>query len=242
MFAKALNSISSRHHTSQVFDDFLQMAVCAYSMGRSEELYLDIAKKYNQEEIKGIGESLGALISEHEKQNNPGEWKDFLGNYFEEFGQNNSKMGQFFTPVSICNLMADFTNDEKKEFRQTVNDPSCGSSRNLIAHSMKNPLNRFNYFYIGQDLDKRCCLMSVLNFVMFGMSGVVIYMNCLSLEIYGGWRIWMPETLLGVQPLSVEECRQFLHVKEDQIIVEEKIKISKQEPISIDKYPLTLFD
>ena len=108
MFAKALNSISSRHHTSQVFDDFLQMAVCAYSMGRSEELYLDIAKKYNQEEIKGIGESLGALISEHEKQNNSGEWKDFLGNYFEEFGQNNSKMGQFFTPVSICNLMADF--------------------------------------------------------------------------------------------------------------------------------------
>lgn len=138
--------------------------------------------------------------------------------------------------------MADFTNDEQKEFRQTVNDPSCGSSRNLIAHAMKNPLNRFNFFYIGQDLDKRCCLMSVLNFVMFGMSGVVIYMNCLSLEIYGGWRIWMPETLLGVQPLSVDECRQFLHVKEDQVIIEEKIKISKQEPISIEKYPLTLFD
>ena len=238
MFAKTLNSISNRHHTSQVFDDFLQMAVCAYSMGRSEELYLDIAKKYNAEEIKGFGDALGALIMEHERESGLG-WKDFLGNYFEEFGQNNAKMGQFFTPVSICNLMADFTNDEKKDFRQTVNDPSCGSSRNLIAHAIKKPENRFNFFYIGQDLDKRCCLMSVLNFVMFGMSGVVIYMNCLSLEIYGGWRIWMPETLLGIQPLSVEECRQFLHVKEDMVIVEEKIK---QESILIDKFPLTLFD
>lgn len=103
MFAKALNSISSRHHTSQVFDDFLQMAVCAYSMGRSEELYLDIAKKYNAEEIKGFANALGGLVLDDEKQNVSGEWKDFLGNYFEEFGQNNAKMGQFFTRVSICN-------------------------------------------------------------------------------------------------------------------------------------------
>ena len=215
-FATELQKISNRHSQSQIFDDFLEMAVCAYSLGKSEEIYLDKAKKYNAEEIKGFANALGGLVLDHEKQNTSGEWKDFLGNYFEEFGQNNAKMGQFFTPVSICNLMADFTNDDKKDFRQTVNDPSCGSSRNLIAHAMKKPENRFNHFYIGQDLDRRCCLMSVLNFVMFGMSGVVIYMNCLSLEIYGGWRIHMPETLLGVQPLLVEECRQFLFTKKEK--------------------------
>lgn len=210
MFAKTLNSISNRHHTSQIFDDFLQMAVCAYSMGRSEDLYLDIAKKYNPEEIKGFGDALGALVLEREKTNGK-EWKDYLGDYFEKFGQNNSKMGQFFTPVSICNLMAEITYGDGK----TVNDPSCGSSRNLIAHAMKDPSNRLKHSYLGQDLDKRCCLMSVLNFVMFGMSGVVIYMNCLSLEIYGGWRIYLPETLIGVKPLSVQECKEIIFEKKE---------------------------
>jgi type I restriction-modification system DNA methylase subunit len=231
-FAKILNKVSNRHHTSQLFDDFLQMAVCAFSLGRSEAIYLDIAKKYNEEEIKSFGDALGALILEHEVQNKLG-WKDFLGNYFEEFGQYNSKMGQFFTPESLCNLMASITNDDvKKEYRQTVNDPSCGSSRNLIAHATKDPLNRFNYFYIGQDLDRRCCLMSVLNFVMFGMSGVVIYMDALSLKIYGGWRIWMPETGLGVDPLTENQCKQFLFTEKKEVevvqIVQEVKVVSKQ--------------
>lgn len=237
MFAKELNSISGRHHTSQVFDDFLQMTVCAFSMKRSEDLYIERAKKYNEEEIKGFSNALGALIIEHEKQIC---WKDYLGDYFENFGQYNSKMGQFFTPVSICNLMAQFSKAETKEYRQTVNDPSCGSSRNLIAHARLDPKNRFNYFYIGQDLDKRCCLMSVLNFVLYGMAGVVIHMNCLSLEIYGGWRIWMPETMMGVQPLSIEECNQYIFEKKKE--TEKPKGIHVEIPVLIEKFPLTLFD
>jgi len=213
------------------------MAVCAFSLKRSEEIYFERSKKYDFEELKGFANALGGLVDDHEKQNISGEWKDFLGNYFEEFGQNNAKMGQFFTPVSICNLMAMFTTDDESDSRMTVNDPSCGSSRNLIAHVMKHPNNRFKYQYIGQDLDKRCCLMSVLNFVMFGMSGVVIYMNCLSLEIYGGWRIWMPETLLGVQPLSIEECKRYVFSDKKEV---EKPKV--ETPILIEKFPLTLFE
>lgn len=209
-FAKALNNISNRHHQSQLFDDFLQIAVCVYSMQRSEDLYLERVKKYDKKELDNFGIALASLINEYSDRAE-NDWQDLLGNYFEEFGQYNSRMGQFFTPVQLCNLMAQFTTDTQIEGENPiVNDPSCGSSRNLIAHCRKHPNNRFKYFYIGQDLDKRCCLMSVLNFVMFGMSGVIIHMNCLSLEIYGGWRIWMPETLLGVQPLSVDQCKQYI--------------------------------
>jgi type I restriction enzyme M protein len=233
MFQKAINNVSSRHHKSKVFDDFLQMAVCAYSMGRSEDIYNDIVKRYNHDEVKFFGDALGALVLDHEKNNGLG-WKDFLGNYFETEGQYNSKMGQFFTPVSICNLMSHLTNDKQKDGRQFVNDPTCGSSRNLIAHAMKNPNNRFHYFYVGQDLDKRCCLMSVLNFVMFGMSGVVIHMDCLNLEVYSGWRVWLPETGLGVQPLSAVQCKQFMRVQES--MHEEKTELV------IDKFPSNLFD
>lgn len=232
-FAKTLNNITQRHHTSKVFDDFLQMAVCCYSLGKSEDLYLERAKSYDTDELKGFGHALGALIMEHEKTNGL-EWNDFLGSYFEEFGQYNSKMGQFFTPVSLCKMMAQIVKPEVKEYRATVNDPSCGSSRNLIAHAQMHPNNRFNFFYLGQDLDQRCCLMSVLNFVMFGMSGVVIHMNCISLEIYRGWRIYLPETGLGVHPLTVDQCKYHLFNYETEKqpkeeIIERQIKTEQMK-------------
>jgi len=151
-----------------------------------------------------------------------------------------AKFGQFFTPVSLCNLMAMFTNDDREGERMSVNDPSCGSARNLIAHAMKSPNNRFKFTYVAQDLDKRCCLMSVLNYVMFGMSGVVIHMNCLSLEIYGGWRIWMPKTLLGVHPMSIEECKRYIFTEKKQELKPKGIHV--EVPVLIEKFPLTLFD
>lgn len=216
-FAEQINSITNRYGISQVFDDFLQMAVCAYSLGRSEDIYLQIAKKYDADELQGFGKALGALVMQHEQTNTEG-WNDYLGNYFEEFGQSNAKTGQFFTPVTICNLIAQMTDNGASE--GTVNDPSCGSSRNLIAHAWLNPMNRFNFFYFGQDLDKRCCLMSVLNFVMFGMKGIIIHMNTISLEIYSGWRIFLPETRLGVKPLTADECRYFMFEQQEETSIE----------------------
>ena len=81
--------------------------------------------------------------------------------------------------------------------------------------------------------------MSVLNFVMFGMSGVIIHMNCISLEIYGGWRIWMPETLLGVQPLSIEACKQYIFGKKETKVENESITPTTEQLNR--KSQLTLF-
>jgi type I restriction-modification system DNA methylase subunit len=212
LFEKEIQKISNRYHTSQVFDDFLQMAVCAFSLGKSEDIYLERAKKYNAKELEGFSNALGALMLDHENTNGI-DWKDFLGNYFESHGQYNAKSGQFFTPVSLCNIIAQLVESNEGE---SVNDPSCGSSRNLIAHAQLDPNNRYKYFYFGQDLDKRCCLMSVLNFVMFGMKGIIIHMNTISLEVYSGWRIYLPETGLGVVPLSVDECKYFLFDKKTE--------------------------
>jgi hypothetical protein len=79
--------------------------------------------------------------------------------------------------------------------------------------------------------------MSVLNFVMFGMSGVVIYMDALSNKIYGGWRIWMPETGLGVQPLTVQECSKFLFEEKKEA---EQVQVQEVKVINQSKQ-LTLF-
>jgi hypothetical protein len=105
-----------------------------------------------------------------------------------------------------------------------VNDCSSGSSRNLIAHTRLNPKNRINAFYVAQDLDERCVNMSVLNFIMFGMKGIVIHMNTLTMEVFKGYRIWLPETMMGITPLSKHECLNYL-------IDTNKIEVGKQKSL-----------
>ena len=184
---KALRDISNRHSINQLFDDFLQMAVCAFSVGFMEEEYKKVADKYKPEELKGFSIALAEMVNEYSEAACDGGWDDIVGITFENV---NSKMqasnsGQFFTPVHLCNLMAKITHDSTF-IPENVNDCACGSSRNLIAHCRLRPEHRTETFYHAYDLDSRCVLMSVINFIMYGMKGVVIHMNALTLEIYGG--------------------------------------------------------
>lgn len=207
---KMLQKIAHRYSFSSVYDDFLKMAICAFSYGKMEKEYEQIAGKYSKDDIVLFGHALAEMINEYDQHSTScGEWDDILGNVFEETNSSFSASGsgQFFTPVSLCKMMAALTtgtdpcNDDI-----IVNDCASGSSRNLIAHSRMNPMNRYRAFYVAQDLDERCVNMSVLNFIMFGMKGIVIHMNTLSMEIYGGYRIYLADTMMGIQPLTVNEC------------------------------------
>lgn len=235
---KALGKIAKRYSLNEVFADFLQMTVCAYSIGKMEDEYNSIAKKYNADEIKLFGEALGELIYEHEISNTRRDWVDVVGKTYEEVNSAShaSRMGQFFTPVSLCKVMAEITqNGETLDEDISVCDPSCGSSRNLVAHSQLNPQNRFKTWYVASDLDQMCVNMSVINYLMFGLRGIVIHMNALTLEVFGGYRIYLPETGMGVQPMSINECKSYvLEQKKQEQNEPEKIKI-------IEKQQLTLF-
>lgn len=226
---KALEKLTGKQNINQVFDDFLKMVVCAYSIGRMEEEYERIAKKYDADEIPKFGEALGELVMEHERTNNASEWVDVVGTTFEQINSAStaSRMGQFFTPVSLCRMMAEITKDDKTE--GSVSDPTCGSSRNLIAHAQLDPINRLKFWYVGSDLDERCVNMSVVNFVMFGMKGVVIHMDALRMEIFKGYRIYLPETGLGVVPLSKAECFKYLFEEKQEVKerVEEVVVIAE---------------
>lgn len=226
-FNKILEDISNKHRLVQVFDDFLIMSVSSFTMGKMEDVYLDTASKYDKEDLTKMANALGALIMDYDKQSQEGSWNDLLGDYFMEIQSNmdKSSMGQFFTPVSVCQMMAQLTDDGEATEGSKVADPTCGSSRNLIAHSRLHPKNRFNTFYYGMDLDRRCVLMSVLHYVLYGMKGVVIHMNTLSMEIYSGFRIYLPETGMMVAPLNENQCRQFMHEANDEA---EKIEVNEK--------------
>lgn len=209
-FEKAINQISSRFNDSQLFDDFMQMTVCAFSLESMEELYLEIAKKYNKEELNGFAVALAEMLEEYQRATFDGSWADVIGDMFEKINSSSqaSRSGQFFTPKSLCDIMSQITYIEG-EIPENVSDPSCGSSRNLIAHNRITPAHKY-VFYHAYDLDKRCVLMSVINFVMHGMRGVVIHMNTLTLQVFGGYRIYSTETGLFVKPMTIAQCKHYL--------------------------------
>lgn len=213
--AKALENVSHRNNLSQVFNDFLMMVVCAFSLERMEPRYMEIAKRYDKEEMLRFADTLGEMVLEYEHVGFDYGWDDIIGKLFEEVNSSSqaSNMGQFFTPKTICDLMARINDYGDGE---SIIDPTCGSGRNLIAHCRLKPGNRYKYFYTGSDLDERCVNMSVINFVMFGMKGVIIHMNALSLEIYKGYRVYLPETGLGVMPLTKEQCKEYLFSQKEE--------------------------
>lgn len=219
-FISTLDKIAYRHSITDAFDDFMEMAICAFAYGSMEERYLEIIKRYNSNELSSFATCLGYMIEEYQQAATDGDWDDMLGIFFEEIGSLKGKqqLGQFFTPKHVCDLMAQLTGDTKNPVPDgtTVSDPSAGSGRNLIAHSRLHPGNRWNTFYHAYDLDRRCVNMSVLNMVMYGMKGVVIHMNSLSLEVFGGYRVYLPETCLGVRRISVAECWQYMTQRKEQ--------------------------
>jgi type I restriction enzyme M protein len=239
---KTLQKIAGRHHFTNVFDDFMQMAICAFSMRRMEEVYLNIASKYNPEEMMLFCQALAEMVNEYTNgMCNDGSWVDLLGNVFEETNSSftASNSGQFFTPPTVCDMMARLTGgSEECENGITVNDCACGSGRNLIAHSRLHPNNRFNAFYVGQDMDRRCVNMCVLNFFMYGMRGIVIHMDTLAMKIFGGYRVYLADTLMGIAPIGINECYEYLTEPKESTHPAKIIEISTPTPVINIIHPL----
>ncbi len=213
-FVKTIEDIAYRNSSvGNVFDDFLLLTLSALSFGRAENVYKEVISRYHEQDVPKFGVALGALFSSYnENVTADGGWCDVLGSFFEEhngkFGRD--ALGQFFTPESVCHLMAKITAPEPFAKDITVMEPSCGSGRNLLAIDRLSPTNRLNAFYVACDIDSRCVKMCTLNMFMHGMRGVVIHMDTLRLEVWGGYRVYFAETGLGIQQISKYECMKYL--------------------------------
>ena len=188
-FSDILEKLAYTHSRSIVFDDFLQMAVCALSLGTQEELDFQTIKKYEATDLQKFAEAFALLVAE---MDNDGEGlRDCLGDYFQEYisGGHN---GQFFTPEAICEMMAKITIPESLETGKTVADCACGSGRTLLAAAK---VNRYLKFYAA-DVSLTCCLMTLINLCLNNLEGTVNWMDSLSLKMWGQWVI--EKNCLGV--------------------------------------------
>lgn len=208
-FASVMERLSGKNSLSNVFRDFLEMSVCALSLGAKEERYLEIVRRYDKPEVYELAEAFSLLVME---MDNGGEGlKDCFGDFFMEylsFGRN----GQFFTPEPICEMMARITGEIHDGAK--VYDCACGSGRTLLAAAK---INRRAYFF-GSDIDMNCCLMTVINLCLNGLLGEVAWMDSLTNKFYGGWRIELhhEHCVPYIREIGEDECFQVMKIDKEK--------------------------
>lgn len=177
-FHSTLMEFQYKHDLSTVFNDFLSLNLQAWSREPFEGLNEQCQRLYTAKER----ERLGLLIKLHLQALQDGVsmngWFDALGTYYEAFASNwkKGKLGQFFTPPAVCDLMTDTLNVMDRF--NTIGEPACGSGRNILSIHARHPQN----FYFAQDIDPMCVKMCAINMIQHGAQGVVYCMDTIKMS------------------------------------------------------------
>lgn len=180
-----------RHDHNRLFEDWLDMILCAFANQTQEARYLAIVKRYSRDEVdllvRLFGEYLKLLCS---KTDNGG-WYDGLGAIYEYLSSNwkRSGLGQFFTPESVCDMIARM---EGPQAHESVLEPACGSGRMVLAarrntEIVKKPreLDADGHTLpagvtVCIDVDPVCVKMCAINMHLHGIKGEVACANALN--------------------------------------------------------------
>lgn len=152
-----------------------------------------IVGKYTQEQVVRMGVALALLVQIFETE----PFDDVLGKLYMEFALGNPDSGQFFTPYSLCKLMAQMQMSgigekvAEKGFI-TVNEPACGAGAMIIALAECMKEQEFNpqtqLHVIAQDIDIRAVHMAYIQFSLLGIPAVVYHGDTLSMKTWSAWR------------------------------------------------------
>ena len=200
---KQLKSMSGRYTEYQIFSDWVEMSAIAYRNSchlihdtewqRWEKQYLDIAKKYSEEELNQIGRMTACLTMALEEN-----MEDVLGEVFMLAGLGSSATGQFFTPFNLSDFIARMTIDmdnligglsEGEHIR--LHEPSSGAGGMVIA--MCKTLHERGFDYqrrldvVCQDIDWRAVYMTYLQLSLIGCRAIVAQGNTLTEPYHEGY-------------------------------------------------------
>ena len=122
-------------------------------------------------------------------------YSDFLGPIMME-ASSNQRMGQFFTPSSLCDVVSALTIDdamikrlkEDPNFYITAQEPSVGAGAMCIsmgAYLRSRDIDpSFNLVIQAIELDQRAYHACYVQLSLLGMNAEVVHGNTLSLEVY----------------------------------------------------------
>ena len=191
-FLKVFNSLCTSRQAWQVWADWISATACCLSIScdRDRTRFEQRSKEF-RECMDRIGDDMKAQklfdIMTDALEADP--YQDFLGSLYMELGLASHWHGQFFTPISLCKMMAGLTADDAMERLAeknwiSVNDPSCGAGATLIAAAEQFRLKGVNYqrkvLFVGQDIDRVTAQMCYIQLTLIGCPGYVIVANTLT--------------------------------------------------------------
>lgn len=213
---KKFTKLRYRHDLYEVFTDFITMSAISISNAidktdaiNREIMYKNVVSKYNKEELEIFPQLFADLVLWLEK-----EPTDALGELYMELGLGNKDRGQFFTPYSLCRMMAKMTcTDLDKHIAEkgyiTVSEPACGAGANLIAFAMEMKEQGYNYqrcmYAEATDIDFKAAMMCYLQISLLGIPAKVNVHNTLSCDPVKKKDIWITPMYamnLGLTPKS----------------------------------------
>lgn len=191
---KLYNKLCHRYSRYEVWQDKVVMIACAIAnavdkryFDEREKMYMRFVQKYTREELNIFPEFFTHIVLGMEE--NPD--CDFLGELYMDLELGNKHAGQFFTPYSVCRMMAEITiNDDllKEQITRqgwiSVNDCACGAGATLVAAANILRMRGINYqmqaLFVAQDVDATVALMCYIQLSLLGCAGYVIIGNTLT--------------------------------------------------------------
>ena len=180
--------VKKKGERSTIWNNWLEYCIDINLLTNSTEK-IDINKINYKGNEKEYFDLFTAWIKDLDNKLKSNKVYDSLGLFYEELVKSHFKskdLGQFFTPMDVTKLMAELTIPETPVEDGFVNDPCCGSGRMLMCGYVE---SKGKLRAIGQDMDLTSCMMTVLNFWSHGIVGSVIWMDTISNETYGAWRV-----------------------------------------------------
>lgn len=202
---RLIEQAAQRHSIWQVFSDFLEMSAISISKPvdpvhreEREKRYMETIKRYSREELDLFPKMFGELVEALEQCAQEERLDDILGKVFHELELHNKYKGQFFTPMSVCDMMGmisadgtDIAHGLEKQGYFTVCEPCVGSGAMILG--MVNALSKMGVNYCqqmvvtGVDIDLKCVHMAYLQLSLYGIPAVVIHGNSLTCEEWSRW-------------------------------------------------------
>lgn len=200
-FLRALSKIDSSRSNGEKFRDFCELAYCAYAKKTAtseseadalEERYMRMVETYrNKDDVRAYPELLAMAVLGVQ------DGLDYLGTVSSQLEILNPKQGQFFTPMSVCDLMAqmligDLKPQIEKQGYLAFGESAAGAGAMLLAarkvykqQAINHNLHMFAY---AADISKLAYQMCYLQLAMAGIPAYVEHANSLSGESFeGAW-------------------------------------------------------
>ncbi|WP_340621905.1 N-6 DNA methylase [Xenorhabdus siamensis] len=191
-FINEFRTLAPYHSRFEVFNDFTHIAVIALEnhflkSPELEEEYFNIIGRYEKKDVEQFSHLLAHVVLGLER-----EMCDFLGKIFMSLELGDSRMGQFFTPFHVSELMAKLIiGNPEPQIKQhgyiTVSEPTAGAGGMVIATAkilLEQGYNPSQHMLaVCTDIDITAARMCYVQLSLLGIPAIVNVGNSLILTV-----------------------------------------------------------